>query len=351
MSQDRDAKSAGAVTPTPSGATATASAETVRKPANPRLGYSFAVMNAIISGVAIYVNSRGVGTFPKTFAGSTLYTGLKNAVVGVCVLVPLLFLADARREIRHLNPRQWGLLVLVALIGGSVAYALNFRGLQISGAVTASLTDHAQFLFVAIFALVLLHERFGPAIWLALVVLFVGLSFGIAVKAVRVDAGLPLLLAASLLFAFDFIVIKYLLRSVSMLTVMIFKMSVGAALLLAYVGLTGNLGAVRHLSATQWQYALVTGLILLAFTITSIAGLRHASATAVIAIGAGSPIITTALVVFAGHTTVPNNTLLGLGLVVAAILVIYTFGQRQELRQARTRAPAQRHERQRAVPA
>jgi drug/metabolite transporter (DMT)-like permease len=118
-------------------------------------------------------------------------------------------------------------------------------------------------------------------------------------------------------------------------------------LLLAYVGLTGNLGAVRHLSATQWQYALVMGLILLAFTITSIAGLRHASATAVIAIGAGSPIITTALVVFAGHTTVSNSTLLGLGLVLAAILVIFTLGRRQELRQARTPAPAQR----KAVPA
>ncbi len=41
---------------------------------NPRT-YYFAVLNAIISGVAIYVNSQGVKSLP----GSTLYTPMKNA--------------------------------------------------------------------------------------------------------------------------------------------------------------------------------------------------------------------------------------------------------------------------------
>jgi hypothetical protein len=59
--------------------------EPVRKPANPRVGYYFAALNALISGVAIYVNSIGV----KTFSDSTLYTALKNAVVGIAVLIPL----------------------------------------------------------------------------------------------------------------------------------------------------------------------------------------------------------------------------------------------------------------------
>lgn len=330
MNRDQ-ATSAAAQGTTRSGGTAAAA--TARASGNPRLGYYFAVLNAIISGVAIYVNSIGVKSFPD----STLYTALKNAVVGVVVLVPAVVLAGSRREIRRLTRQQWALLLLVSLIGGSVAYALNFRGLQISTAVTAALVDHAQFLFVALMAAVFLRERFGPAIWAALLVLFVGLSFGIKVNAVRVDVGLAFLVGATLLFAFDFILIKYLLRSVSMLTVMTFKMSLGAALLLAYVAVTGHLGAVRHLSSTQWGYVLVTGLILLAFTITSIAGLRHASATAVIAIGAGSPIITTALVVINRHTALSNTTLFGLALVLVAILVIFTLGSRRELRAAQAR--------------
>ncbi|HEV7125917.1 MAG TPA: DMT family transporter [Ktedonobacterales bacterium] len=308
--------------------------ESARPPGNPRVGYYFAVLNAIISGVAIYVNSIGV----KLFADSTLYTALKNAVVGIAVLLPLIVLADSRRELRGLRAKEWGLLAVVALIGGSVAYALDFRGLQLSTAVTAALIDHVQFLFVAVFAAILLRERFGPWIWLALVVLFLGLSLGISVNAVRWDTGVIFLGAATLLFALDFVVIKYLLRSVSMLTVMLFKMSLGAALLLAYLAVLGRLGAIRHLSGTQWGFVLVTGLILLAFTITSIAGLRHASATAVIAIGAGSPIITTLLVLFARHTPLDPAKLFGLGLILAALLVIFTFGRRQEIRRSQAQA-------------
>ncbi|MGH2468368.1 MAG: hypothetical protein ACRDGL_11680, partial [Candidatus Limnocylindrales bacterium] len=49
---------------------ATAPAAPARKPGNPRIGYAFAALNAVVSGVAIYVNSQGV----KTFSDSTLYT-------------------------------------------------------------------------------------------------------------------------------------------------------------------------------------------------------------------------------------------------------------------------------------
>lgn len=324
-------------------AVASPSAEPARKPANPRVGYYFAALNAVISGFAIFVNSMGVKTFPD----STLYTAMKNTVVGICVLIPLIVLAstrkDYRQRYRRLTAQQWGLLVVVSLIGGSVAYALDFRGLQISTPVTAALVDHTQFLYVAIFAALVLRERFGPAIWLALVVLFIGLSFGIKVNAVRWDTGVMFLLASTLMFAFDFVVIKYLLRSVSMLTVMVFKMSLGSVLLLAFVAATGHLGIIRHLNGTQWGFVLITGLILLAFTITSIAGLRHASATAVIAIGAGSPIITTLLVVISRHTTLAPTTLFGLTLVLLAVLTIFTVGRRQELRAARaTQQPQQK---------
>ncbi|MGH2515638.1 MAG: DMT family transporter, partial [Ktedonobacterales bacterium] len=273
----------------------------------------------------------------KTFSDSTLYTAMKNAIVGLCVLIPLLVFAGSRAELRRLTRKQVALLIVVALIGGSLAYALDFRGLQISTPVTAALIDHTQFLYVALLAAVLLRERFGPAIWLALGVLFIGLSFGLKVNAVRWDTGVIFLLAATLMFAFDFIVIKFLLRSVSMLTVMVFKMSVGSALLLGYVAATGHLSAIGHLNGTQWGYVLVTGLILLAFTITSIAGLRHASATAVIAIGAGSPIITTLLVVFARHTPISTTTIFSLALILVALVILFTVGRRREIRAAQAR--------------
>jgi drug/metabolite transporter (DMT)-like permease len=312
-------------------ASAGASPAPSRSASNPRMGYVFAVLNMIISGVAIYVNSLGV----KMFSDSTLYTTLKNAVVGVALLVPLALLSSSRAEYRRLTRNQWLLLLVVALIGGSVSYALDFRGLQLSTPVTASLIDHTQFLVVAVLAAFFLRERFGAGVWVALLVLFGSLCIGIKFNAVKLDAGVPFLVGATLLFAIDFVLMKYLLRSVSILTVMTFKMTLGATFLFMFLGLTGHLGAIRHLSTTQWSFVLVTGLILLAFTATSVMGLRHASATAVTSIPAAAPIVTTLLVVFSRNVAVSSTTWLELSLMLLAVLTIFVFGQRRELRAPR----------------
>ncbi|HEX8997500.1 MAG TPA: DMT family transporter [Ktedonobacterales bacterium] len=311
-----------------------ASATPQRRTINPRVGYTFAVLNAIISGFAIYINSIGV----KLFHSSTLYTTLKNAVVGLALLIPFFFIQRNREQLRRLTGKQWTLLGLIALTGGSISYALSFRGMQITTPVTSALVDHTQFLMVGLLAALFLRERFGPAVWLALAVLFVGLTLGIQVNQVRLDAGLPYLIAGTLLTAIDFVIIKYALRDVETWTVMLFKMAVGAVILAAITASTGAFAEMGALSTTQWGFVLVTGLILLAFTITAIMGLRHASATGVTAISAASPIITTLLVVAFQHARVAPVRLLGLGLILVAAIVIVIIAQRQEMRAWRERA-------------
>ncbi len=295
---------------------------------NPRLGYLFAGLNAVVSGFAIYINSLGV----KLFSDSTLYTTLKNAVVGVALLLPLLLFARRRAELRRLNPRQWGLLALLAIVGGSVPYALFFRGLQLSTAVTSSLLNHTQFLLVAALAVLLLSERVGALMWLALAVLLVGTSLGLNIGQVRWDEGALLVALSTALFAAGVVLAKYLLRELSTVTVMAAKMSLGSAFLVAYVAATGHLGAVTSLSAVQWGYALGTGLILLAFTVTAFLALRYATATVATAIPAASPLITTALVVLASQRIqlAPLN-LAGLALMLVAVVAIFLLGQRQGL--------------------
>lgn len=81
----------------------------------------------------------------------------------MALLLPLAFSAESRADYCRLGRREWLLLFLVALIGGSVSYALYFRGLQLTTPVTASLVDHTQFIFVALFAAVFIGERFSPA--------------------------------------------------------------------------------------------------------------------------------------------------------------------------------------------
>ncbi len=294
-------------------------------------GYALAAANMAVSGVAVFVNSVGVGLFDD----STLYTALKNLAAGLLLLIPLALSASARAGL-SVEPARRLLLIVVAFIGGSVPYALYFRGLQLSTPVTAALIDHLQFLLVAVIAAAFLGERFGAGVWAALAVLLVGLSIGVSLSAVRLDAGVPYVAAATVLFAADFALMKYLLRSVAPLTVMAAKMGLGSVLLLAWVAASGHLRAVSSLSALQWGFIAVTGLILLVFTVTSVLGLRLASATAVTAIPAGAPVITTALVVLSRRSSVSPERWLGLAVVLAAVAAVLVLGSRAGTARAMT---------------
>ena len=293
---------------------------------DPRRGYLFALLSMVISGVAIYVNADAVKGFPD----STLYTALKNGVAGLALLAPLAVSGARRRDLKGLSRRQAVLLAAVALIGGSVPYALYFRGLQLSTPVTASLIDHAQFLLVALTALAVLRERLGAGVWVSLVVLFAGLSAGLAADAVKLDAGVPFLAAGTVLFAADFVLMKYLLGGVPPYVVMLFKLGLGSALLLAFTAITGHAGMAARLSLLQWGYVLVTGLVLLGFTAASVAGLRHASATAVTAIPAGSPLVTTLLVMVSRGGSLSPARVLGLLLVLVSLVALFILGRRRE---------------------
>jgi drug/metabolite transporter (DMT)-like permease len=304
--------------------------------ADPRTGYYFAALNAIISGFAIYIQGQSV----KLFSDATLYATLKNAVVGVALLIPVVFMASSRAEVRRLSGRQWGLLGLLAVVGGSVPYALFAAGLKLTTPVTSSLLNHAQFLIVAVLAIIFLGERIGLIVWLAMLALLVGTTLsGTAqqrsVQSLVWSQGTLLVAVSTLLFAAGFVLAKYLLRDLSIMTVMTAKMSGGAALLLGYVAVTGRLGAVSTLSATQWENVLATGLILLAFTITAFIALRHITVTAATAIPAAAPLITFALTAIAtSQIKLDQVTGIGLGMLAAAAVVVFIFGMRREAAQA-----------------
>lgn len=68
---------------------------------NPALGYAFAVAAACISGVSVYVNSLGV----RAFADPVVYTTLKDGLVGLVLLAPLVFSAGWRAEYAWLDAR------------------------------------------------------------------------------------------------------------------------------------------------------------------------------------------------------------------------------------------------------
>jgi drug/metabolite transporter (DMT)-like permease len=295
---------------------------------DPRMGYGFACLNAVISGFAIYVSSLGA----KLFASAALYTTLKNMVVGIALLLPLLLFAKRRAEWKRLSKAQWGRLLLLAVIGGSVPYVLFFTGLKMSSPVTSSLLNHTQFVLVATLGFFLLRERAGFIVWLALAVLFIGTVWGTTLVGLHWGMGDTLVALSTILFAGGVVLAKYLLQGLSTLTVMTAKMSIGALLLVIYITLTGQAGEIFKLSPAQWKFALLTGLILLVFTVTAFLALRYASATVATAIPAAAPLITTALVVIAPQAGLKPSPAFGLVLMAVAVLILAIIGGQRELR-------------------
>ena len=291
---------------------------------NARLGYSMAVVAAVISGFSIYVNSLGVAGVIKD---ATLYTTLKNSVVGVIVLVPLLFLARQRAEFTRLPRSQWAWLVALAVVGGSVPYVLFFEGLRLATATTGALINHLQFAVVAVLAAVFLRERLAAPV-LAAVAVLVGVSFiGVSLNAVTFGRGAALVLASTVLFASGFVIAKHLLGGMSTQAVMTAKMTGGSVMLIAYSGVTGHLRPIAHLTSAQWEWAVLTGIILFAFTAAILLAIKHAPVTAVLSIGTASPLITLALQASGGHAPrLAGAPALSLALTVVAAAGIAFWG-------------------------
>jgi drug/metabolite transporter (DMT)-like permease len=293
---------------------------------NVRLGYLLAALAAAISGVSVYVNTLGV----QSFSDPILYTTLKDGFVGLALLLPLAVSRSRRADYRRLDRRTWGWMVALALTGGSLPFALFFTGLQMTTAATGALLNHFQFVLVAVFATLFLKEALRPGMWAGFAVLLLGTLLGTNLGALAWNEGAWLVAASTILFAIDFVIAKHLLRGLATLTVMTARMTLGTAMLLLYVMASGRLDQVARLGPTQWQFVIVTGLILLAFTITTFTAIRFASVSAVMAIGAAAPIITALLqVAISGRLSIAAADVAGLAVTLLAVGAVIVLGVRQ----------------------
>lgn len=297
-------------------------------------GIALAFGTAVVSGVSIWVNSHAV----KHFGDATVYTTAKNAVAGV-LLLALAFSYPAReatgRAARPATRRGWLALATVAVIGGSVPFVLFFEGLARAQATQASLIQKTMIVWVALLAVPLLRERFRAPHALA-IALLIGGQLWIAGSAGTVvfGSGEAMILAATLLWALEVVLVKHLLSALSTRTLAAARMGLGTAILLAWVAATGQAGALTGLGAEQWRWVLLTGLLLTAYVATWYAALARAQAidvTAVLTFG----VVITALLSGAADGT-PVNTV-GVTLVAAGTAVVAWLAFRRPARE--TAAP------------
>src|SRR6185503_13492953 len=149
----------------------------------------------------------------KQLPDAAVYTTLKNAVAALILIVAAIGLGAAR-DIVTIERRHWPAVLAVGVIGGSVPFILFFTGLAQATAPSAAFIQKTLFLWVAALAVPFLGERLGPAIVLGLVVLLVGQALVLPPTALGWGVGETMILAATILWAIETVLVRRLLASI-----------------------------------------------------------------------------------------------------------------------------------------
>lgn len=285
-----------------------------------RAGVLIAGITAVISGISVFVNGYGV----RRFDDPTTYTTAKNLIAAVCIgaaFASWRTRATVAGSSRPIPPR-WS-LVVVAVIGGSVPFVLFFEGLARVSSRDAAFIHKTLVAWVAVLAVIVLRERLAPPHVAAIALILLGhasLMGGVGLPVI--GDGELLVLLATLCWSVEVVVSRAILRTgVDELALGSARMGGGIVLLLCWAGARGALGDLVGLSAEQWRWAAVTGLLLTAYVVTWHLALARAQAVDVTAILVMGAVITALL--DSGVKDVPVEPL-GLGLLAGGAMIVAT---------------------------
>jgi drug/metabolite transporter (DMT)-like permease len=254
-----------------------------------------ALAAALVSGVAVFVNGVAV----RHFDDATVYTTAKNLWAGVLLAAVLMALPlrAMPRPVDGAGGRPaWPWLVVVAIIGGAVPFVLFFEGLALASSTDAAFIHKTLVVWVAIGASVVLRERLRPVHIVAIALLVIGhvvVSGGISLSSA--GRGEALILAATLLWTLEVLVVKRLLVEIPAPRLATVRMLGGSAALLAWVGVRGELGALAAFTTGQWWWIAVTGTTLAGFVSLWYGALAAAPATDVTAVLVAGAVVTAVL--------------------------------------------------------
>jgi drug/metabolite transporter (DMT)-like permease len=257
-----------------------------------RAGLALALTAAAISGFAVYLNSYGV----RAFGNATAYTTGKNLVAAIALIAILAGAARTREGFtRPRTAGHWTGLAAIAVIGGSVPFLLFFQGLSMVSAASGAFTYHTLVIWVALLAVPLLRERLSAWHVAAIAALVWGQALlGGGAGGLGASRGEVMILAATLMWAVEVIIVRRLLRELSALTVASARMGAGVVILLCWT-LATHAHALTAAGWHQWSWALATGLILAANVAATYMALARIGAIDVTAIGVAGAIITARL--------------------------------------------------------
>jgi drug/metabolite transporter (DMT)-like permease len=281
-------------------------------------GYLLVTLTAIISGFSIFINKFGVGIFKS----SEIYTFLRVALVAL--ILGLVLLIFDLEKIKSIKKREWLLLALIGLVGGSIPFLLFFKGLKITSSAEGSFIHKTMFLWVAILATLFLKEKIDLKFLFGALILLFANCLLLKKFSFLPDRGDLLILIATIFWAIENTLSKYLLSTSNLdgKTVAFGRMFFGSIFILIYLIFT-NQGIsnfcfefkTNNLGFNNWSnFALLCSNLVLWLKVHSVS-----KATAILLLG--SP-ITTALNLISG-TKIPSQEIISGILVLIGIVIIF----------------------------
>lgn len=251
------------------------------------------------------------------------YTTLKNALVAV-FLVGLFIAFRKAKELSRLTKKQYGMLLAIGLIGGSLPFALFFTGLSMTSAVNAALIHKTLFLWVLLFAYPFLKERLSRGQILGIFLIFLGNLFIGGFTGFALNMGELMILGATILWAAENILAKKVLADVSSVTVAAVRMTLGALILMGFLVVSGRFTPLADIGVVQWGWTLATSALLLGYVLTWYTALKYAPASYVAALLVPATLVTNILsAIFVTHTWNGMQAVSALFYVVGALLLVY----------------------------
>ena len=275
---------------------------------------------ALISGISVFINKFAVAAI----SNSDVFTTVKNLAVGL-VLTGLILLPIYFSKLKMLKAGEWLKLFLIGIVGGSIPFLLFFKGLSLTSASSAGLIHKSLFIWVSILAVWFLGERIGKLQYLALGLLFLGNFAMLGFKMFNLSMGEFLVLAATLMWAVEFIIAKKVLSNIPAEIVAWARMCFGSIILLGYLTFTGQVSNLAILNSNQWFWIAISSILLLGYVLTwyqALAKLPAVTAASILVIA--SPITTCLNLIYSQKINMYQIG--GSALIIAAVmLLIYSY--------------------------
>jgi len=282
---------------------------------NKNKGFLLILSTAFISGLAVFVNKFGVAVI-----NPYIFTGLKNVIVVLLIISWLLMIKDWK-VLKDLKKKQWFLLLVIGLIGGSIPFLLFFKGLSMTSGLQAAFIHKTMFIYIAILAVIFLKEKISRGFLTAGLILFLSNILLLKLTSLNFGWGDFLILMATLFWAGENVLSKYILKDLPSSIVIWGRMFFGSIFIILFLLITGQAGLVNSLSLEQFGWVLITSVLLFGYVTTWYTGLKYVKVSqAAVILLLASPITTLLSWMFLNQVLLVNQFF---GIILALLAVIY----------------------------